>query len=178
MLWRDTMNTATLIKESSPQLMGLAYSSEVQSTVIITGAMVVCEWTWCWVCVVVVCEWTWCWEFYIQICRQQEEKERHWAWLEHLESQSHFQWHTSSNKATLNSNKATSPNSALLYGPMGAIFIQSILIIAVPSLHSHCLSHFHDRPNTLHPSLGFCDAMSPTWYTACWDADWSLGLVV
>ena len=56
---------------------------------------------------------TWCWEgsweFYIWISRQQEDRERHWAWLEHLRPWSPPQWHTSSSKNTY-SNKREKKN--------------------------------------------------------------------
>lgn len=57
---RDTMTMATLIKENIE--MGLVYSSEVESIIVMVGNMATCRWTW----------WRRSCKFYILICRQSE----------------------------------------------------------------------------------------------------------
>jgi hypothetical protein len=55
----------------------------------------------------------------MQTGRHQEERMRHWAWLEHLKLQSPPQ------QDYTYSNKAIPPNSATPYEPMRGIFIQT-----------------------------------------------------
>ena len=76
LLQKDTVTAATLLQ-----------FQKFSPIIIMVGNMVACRQMWCWIS---------SWGFYIWIHRQYGE--RHWAWLGLLKT--HFQWHTSSNKAT------------------------------------------------------------------------------
>jgi hypothetical protein len=56
------------------------------------------------------------------------KRERYWAWLEHLKSQSPP---PSGTQSRTYSNKATTHNSATSYGPMRATFIQTSKVLVI-----------------------------------------------
>ena len=93
----------------------LAYSSQVQTIVIMVGSMAACRQTWCWRN----------WEFYSWIYKQKEETVSHWVYLELLRPQSLPSVTHSPQQGHTYFNKATPPNSPSSYKPMRAIFIQT-----------------------------------------------------